>query len=427
MPRQKSRHVDDPAAVGRRLRAAREDAGLTQRALAFTGCSAAYISRIEAGARIPSLQLLRELGRRLGVSAEYLAGDEGTSAADAALRDATLAQRLGDTAAARAGFTSLASSDDLVVRAAALRGLGELALLDGDVAQAIVLLEEHERLAPAKPVEASAVEAIVHAYATRGDRPQAIALLERKLELAADDPLVAFRLSVLFANALIDLGELDRAEVVVGDALASLGASPDPISLARCLWSQSRLQTARGAIDRAADYAEQALTLIKSTEHEAYAARAHHLLAYIELERGNAERALELIESALPAIHRGGDQTLLALFRVEHARALAATGDTDQAQELAAELVRDVEHLSRVDAARSLAVLAGVFASGGDSDRALELYEAAADALADLDHAPMLLDVYAKWSDLLAERGETEAALAVARRALAARSGSAAS
>ncbi|HZO33456.1 MAG TPA: hypothetical protein VFB17_00135, partial [Gaiellaceae bacterium] len=170
-------------------------------------------------------------------------------------------------------------------------------------------------------------------------------------------------------------------------------------------------------------YAEQALALITSTEHEAYAARAHHLLAYIELERGNAVRALELIETALPAIHRGGDRTLLALFQVEHARALAALGETEQARELAAELVRDVDHLSRVDAARSLSVLAGVFASTGDADRALELYEAAADSLADLDHAPMLLDVYAKWSDLLAARGDTEAALAVARRALAARSG----
>jgi tetratricopeptide (TPR) repeat protein len=424
MPRQKSRHVDDPTAVGLRLRGARERAGLTQRALAFPGCSAAYISRIEAGARIPSLQLLRELGRRLGVTADYLAGDEGPSAEDAALRDAVLAQRLGDSPAARAGFTALASSTDVVVRTAALRGLGELALLDGDIEQAVALLEEHERLAPAKPVEASAVEALVHAYATRGDRPQAIALLERKLELAEDDPIVSFRLSVLLANALIDLGELNRAELIVGEALASLGGSPDPISLARCLWSQSRLQTARGSIDRAAAYAEQALTLIKSTEHEAYAARAHHLLAYIELERGNASRALELIESALPAVQRGGDQTLLALFRVEHARALAALGETEQARELAAELVRELDRLSRVDAARSLAVLAGVFASTGDEERALELYEAAADSLADLDRAPMLLDVYAKWSDLLAERGDTKTALTVARRALAARSGS---
>lgn len=73
-----SRHVDSPAASGERLRAARVAAGLSQRKLAFDGCSPAYISRLESGDRIASLQVLRELGRRLGVSADYLAtGDDG--------------------------------------------------------------------------------------------------------------------------------------------------------------------------------------------------------------------------------------------------------------------------------------------------------------------------------------------------------------
>src|SRR5213083_3153924 len=73
MPRRKSTHFDNPVEVGRRLKEARERAGLSQRQLSFPGCSPAYISRIEAGDRIPSLQLLREMGRRLGVSEDYLA------------------------------------------------------------------------------------------------------------------------------------------------------------------------------------------------------------------------------------------------------------------------------------------------------------------------------------------------------------------
>ena len=79
MPRQKSQHVDNPKAVGDRLKAAREAAGLSQRQLAFSGCSPAYISRIEAGDRIPSLQLLRELGKRLGVTEDWLATGAPTS------------------------------------------------------------------------------------------------------------------------------------------------------------------------------------------------------------------------------------------------------------------------------------------------------------------------------------------------------------
>jgi transcriptional regulator with XRE-family HTH domain len=66
-------HVDDPAAVGRRLKDARIAAGLSQRQLSFPGCSAAYISRLEAGDRVPSLQLLRKLAIRLGADDQYLA------------------------------------------------------------------------------------------------------------------------------------------------------------------------------------------------------------------------------------------------------------------------------------------------------------------------------------------------------------------
>src|SRR5918992_5721328 len=96
MPRQKSTHVDDPRAVGERLRAARERASLSQRQLSFPGCSPAYISRIESGDRIPSLQLLRELGRRLGVTEDYLATGADVSQREASTVEAEVALRLGE-------------------------------------------------------------------------------------------------------------------------------------------------------------------------------------------------------------------------------------------------------------------------------------------------------------------------------------------
>src|SRR5919202_6457789 len=93
MPRQKSQHVDDPKAAGLRLKEARERAGLSQRQLAFRGCSPAYISRIESGGRTPSLQLLRELGARLGVTESWLATGKDFST-ETLLRDAEIALRL---------------------------------------------------------------------------------------------------------------------------------------------------------------------------------------------------------------------------------------------------------------------------------------------------------------------------------------------
>ena len=55
---------------------------MSQRKLAFAGCTPAYISRIEAGERIPSLPLLHELSHRLGVSPDYLAWGGDARAGD---------------------------------------------------------------------------------------------------------------------------------------------------------------------------------------------------------------------------------------------------------------------------------------------------------------------------------------------------------
>ena len=97
MPRRPSNHVDDPVAVGRRLRQARETAGLTQRDLSFEGCTAAYVSRIEAGARVPSLQILHQFAKRLGVTPEYLAtGRSGGDDVSSELLEAEVALQLGD-------------------------------------------------------------------------------------------------------------------------------------------------------------------------------------------------------------------------------------------------------------------------------------------------------------------------------------------
>src|SRR5437773_5367702 len=58
--------------IGVRLKRLRLERGLSQRDLSSPGVSYAYISRIEAGARTPSVKALRKLAEKLGVSVEYL-------------------------------------------------------------------------------------------------------------------------------------------------------------------------------------------------------------------------------------------------------------------------------------------------------------------------------------------------------------------
>lgn len=71
--RARTPHYDSPTAVGARVLQAREAAGLSQRELAFDGCSAAYISRMERGERVPSLQVIRVISEKTGVTEDWLA------------------------------------------------------------------------------------------------------------------------------------------------------------------------------------------------------------------------------------------------------------------------------------------------------------------------------------------------------------------
>jgi transcriptional regulator with XRE-family HTH domain len=59
-------------AVGARIKKLREQKGLSQRAMSSPGVSYAYISRVEAGARVPSAKALRKLAEKLGTTALYL-------------------------------------------------------------------------------------------------------------------------------------------------------------------------------------------------------------------------------------------------------------------------------------------------------------------------------------------------------------------
>ena len=64
--------MQTPTPVGARIRQKRQELGLSQRELAAPGVSYAYISRIEAGFRRPSVKALRKLAPKLGVSVHWL-------------------------------------------------------------------------------------------------------------------------------------------------------------------------------------------------------------------------------------------------------------------------------------------------------------------------------------------------------------------
>jgi tetratricopeptide (TPR) repeat protein len=419
MPRQKSTHVDSPAAVGVRLREAREQSGLSQRQLAFPGCSPAYISRVESGQRIPSLQLLRELGRRLGVTADYLATGEEESKWDV-LAEAEIALRLDDIEVAEHVLTEVLRDEvEPTRRGRALAGLGQISFREGETELAIERLREAAELLGESVAEQPAIGITLgKAYAMRGEFANAIAVHERMIDLARrrGEAFTEGWFAVALANILIDQGNLARAEELLAGVIKETERTDDPEALARLYWSQSRLHVAQGSWDLASRYAGRTLSLLELSENSHNVARAHHLLAYIEIERGNPGEALELLHRGLPLIERAGDRYELALFRLEEARALLRLGQREEARDLALDVLRELESKALVDSARALGVVAEILAETGERTRAIELYES---SIAQMKGSPFALDAHRKLAELLEAEGRQAEALETLKRAVA--------
>jgi tetratricopeptide (TPR) repeat protein len=421
MPRQKSTHVDSPQAVGDRLRTARVRAGLSQRQLSFPGCSPAYISRIESGDRIPSLQLLRELGRRLGVTEDYLA----TGTADRGPRGAELAQaevalRLDELETAEELYRqALKSAVTDVEKAEAYAGLGQLEARRGKPRASIEYLEQATGLTD-RGKRAATAEALGRAYAMVGELESSIGIFEGALAdaEARSDEIEILRFAVLLAYALIDSGNLGRAEELLGRALALGAKSQDPLVRAKLYWSQSRLHAERMDQDVAADYARRALEILRLTEDTYRTARAHQLLAHIELDRGHADEALDLLGQGWPLIERSGNKLERAQYRLEEARALAKLGRSEEAAALAMQISGLISDAAPEDAARGYAVLGSVYEELGEPDRAREVYELAAELLEARNPNRYLVDVYSKLADLADASGRREEAYEYMKKAV---------
>lgn len=421
MPRQKSTHVDDPHAVGERLRAARERSGLSQRQLSFPGCSPAYISRIESGERIPSLQLLRELGRRLGVSEDYLAtgSEDGGGVLAGTLLEAEVALRLENLALAERLYEEMLHSGAGIPDAHA--GLGQVAHRRGDPHKAIEHFEAALSLyGDAEAAHPDLADSLGRAYAMVGEMESAIAVFERCLAAAErdDDVLKTIQFAVLLGHALIDSGNLGRAEEVLGQALALGKDSQSPSVRAQLLWTQSRLHAERNDAEGAARYARRALELLRLTEDTYRTARAYQLLAYIENDRGNAETALSLLEEGRPLLETSANPLERAQYRLEEARALAKLERKEEAAALAMEISGAIAGAHPEDAARSYTVLAEVYEDLGDRSRALELYELAAELLEPGNPSRFLIEVYARMADLFEAGGRRQEAYEQMKKAV---------
>jgi transcriptional regulator with XRE-family HTH domain len=423
-------HEAQVETIGQRLRRLRHERGLSQRELSSPGVSYAYISRIEAGARRPSVKALRMLARKLGVSADYLeTGSEIRETDERELRiaDAELHLRLAkDPERAEDALQQLldeaVAAGDAVAASRANIALGLAAAHAGRNGEAIERINaglDGTRISPSARPDVYAT--LGRAYAASGSPQRAVELFERCLaeisEEAPDDLPAQIRFTTYLSYALTDVGDLERAEHVVHEMAGKAEQVADAYSRVRLYWSLARLNEAQGRSAAALDYIRRAIALLDVTDDTLHLARAHLLCGSIMLSQGRAAEAGHHYEMAERLYGPNAEPADLAELYTEQSKRAARLGEADEAirrAEAAVEAAGD-EYLREKGTA--VWALAEARALTKDVDGADDAFRDATELLAEHGHRRDYLEAYRSWGKFLRRAGREDQALEVLERA----------
>jgi transcriptional regulator with XRE-family HTH domain len=413
--------------IGRRLKRLRLEQGLSQRELAAPGVSYAYISRIEAGTRQPSVKALRRLATKLGVTADYL--ETGSQLGpeeqrELQLADLELALRLGDPADVERQLEGLlvdalaAGDSNATLRARV--ALATVAMERADWKTSAQLLEaaiEGEAFAPQDRYEIYAY--LGRSYAFSGRSQDAVELYERCIEAIGDsgDATLEARYATHLSYALTDLGELGRAEDVVAHALHRLNETHDPYMRVRLYWSLARLAHAEGRASVALTNVRKAIALLQATDDTLHLARAHILASGITLSRGDADGAEDHLNRAEQLLSTPAAAEDVVEITIQRSRIAALRSDGEPAVELARRAVELNSGKSPIDEGRAFFALGDGLALTGEQVGADEAYRRAAELLEQQHQWRDATNACRAWAKMLRERGSEEQALDVLERA----------
>lgn len=376
---------EETETIGQRLRRLRIEQGFSQRALASRGVSYAYISRIEAGARTPSVKALRILASKLGVSVEYLeTGRELGPADDRELRfrDAELQLRLtDDLAGAEETLSALAveaeSVGDTILLPRVLAALGLAAEQRGDHRAAIGHLEAALAAGGLTVIDSwDAFRTLGRAFAAAGRPTDAVRLFEACIEdlarTAPEDDVSYVRVATFLSYALSDAGDLERAREVVATALRRATGGADHLTRVRLYWSYARIALNEQKPRVALEHLRRAVALLEATENTRELGRAHLFWAEILTFDDRAREAEPHLELAERLLGPQPDREDLALLRTEQARAAAESGRSDEAVRLADAALELVADGDRTDRATALWALGRARLDRGEAGGAFE-------------------------------------------------------
>ena len=414
--------------IGARLRRLRRERGLSQRQLASPGVSYAYISRIEAGARRPSVKALRQLAPKLGVSVEYLeTGSElrEQEQRELELAEAELALRLAGAsdeveAKLRDLLAEAEAAGDRQSAAFARVALGFAASERGDPARAVALLERAVGSGWLSPLERPDVYLTLgRAYASIGEAGKAARLFSdcleqvraRDLEDGAVDEL---RFAAYLSFALGDLGELERAEAVLAELSERVEETGDPLTRVRLYRSLGRLAALEEKPALALDYFRRAIALLRASDDSLHLARAHLSCAWTLNSAGRAEEAGPHLAAAERLFGPKPEPQDLAYLRTEQAKQALQLGRPGDAAASAREALA---LLGTTDPAERGAALVTLAEALGTSGEALSAFEQGTQLLEQQHRWRECAQALRAWARLLRGEGRDAEAFDLLERA----------
>lgn len=418
--------VDDrplAAAIGRRLRAARLRAGLTQQQLAGERYTKAYVSALENGLVKPSMAALNYLAGRLGVTATDLLTDY--DAAWARLQ-ADLRLASGDFAAALDGYRELVeTTTDRAARAGILAGMAEALYRLDRPAEAIAPAAEAAELFDGLGRAAEAAAArywLAAAHHQRENHDEARALLRGILEAVRSGLSVTsdFRVRVLVALGLVEQTEGNhKAALAYLEEAQAIAAELDTRRRGTVLFSLAITYREVGDHEAAIRAGTKALALLEAADAEREAVNLQNHLALAYLATSSRDRASQLVAAARERARTLGDAWQLGHIVDTQAQIALAQGDAEAALALADEAVRAATEAGNSKARfQGLITRAKALAALGRHEDAVAGFAEAAELAKSQGATARLREVLSAWADELAALGRHDEAYALAREAL---------
>lgn len=409
--------------IGRRLREARQRAGLTQQQLAGERYTKAYVSALETGIARPSMVALTYLSGRLNLPASHFL-DQAHPAWGRLEVDMQLAT--GAWQAAVDGYAALLEAPaEPSVRAELLRGMAEaLARLDrgreaiAAASESMTLFEERGRMADAALARYWLAYGFYESDAEADARSHLSALLELVRGGLAVEP--DFEVRLLMALAAVESRDGDHARsLVLLEQARGMAHDLDDRRRATFLFNLAISYRETGDLEGAVRAGTQGMALYRAAGAETESAAIGNDLALAYLAMGNLDRARAFADEAHAQFEHNGDDRLLAAVLETEAQIALAGGRTEDASRLAGEsrtLAR--ESGNRKAELAAIVVEARALRTRGDFEAAEARFKLAAEAARGSGSQARVREVLGEWAQLRAERGDHRGAYELSSEAL---------